>query len=160
MNKLLTTDIRYCDESATFEEDDIYGTIGNAELEHRVDAVVTKYSSKFVLAIVQSQSTWALITHLDAFYQQDSNIDDCALPSNTAMDSEARAIVLQKTEGLYAFKELVIQCGPLQLLAIGGYYGQVGANNKKAFLGSALPKSCQLSTDETYSIKIPFLQAK
>ncbi|KAG2171885.1 hypothetical protein INT44_006114 [Umbelopsis vinacea] len=160
LNKLLIGEGGYCNESVTFEEEDIYGTMGNAQLEHRVDAVTTKYSSKFVLAIVQGQSTWALITHLDAFYQQDSSIDDCALPSNTAMDLEARALVLRKTEGLYSFKELVIQCGPLQLLAIGGYYGQVGANTKTAFLGSALSKQCQLSTEETYSIMLPFFQAK
>ncbi|KAI9283748.1 hypothetical protein BC943DRAFT_268563, partial [Umbelopsis sp. AD052] len=121
--------------------------------------VTKKYGSKFVLAIVQSQSSWALITHLDAFYQRDSSIDDCALPSNTATELEAKALVLQKTEGLYSFKELVIQCGPIQLLAIGGFYGQIGAKNKTAFLGSALPKQCQLSTDETYSILIPFFQA-
>jgi hypothetical protein len=58
-----------------------------------------KYSSKLVLAIVQSNSSWALITHLDAFYQQDSSLDDCALPRNADMDKNAKVIILQKTEG-------------------------------------------------------------
>ncbi|GAB5587994.1 hypothetical protein Unana1_02894 [Umbelopsis nana] len=74
------------------------------------------------------------------------------------MDATAKAIVLQKTEGPYHFKELIIQCGPIQLLAIGGSYGQVGGNTKTAFLGSTLPKHCQLSTEETYNIMIPFFK--
>jgi hypothetical protein len=156
----LSQEIGYRNDSVVFEEDDIYGTIGILHSEHRMDAIVTKYGSKFILAIVQSASTWALITHLDAFYQQDSSVDDCALPANTGMDLNAKAIVLQKTEGRYSFNELVIQCGPIQLLAVGGYYGQVGSNTKTAFLGSALPKGCQLSTDETYNVTVPFFQAR
>lgn len=143
-----------------FEEDDVNGNIGISELECRIDAIVRKYGSKFILAIVRSSSTWALITHLDVFYQQNSSIDDCALPSNNDMGLNAEAMIIPKTEGSYSFKELIIQCGPLQLLATGGYYGQLGRNTKNAFLGSALPKRCQLSTNETYSIMIPFFQAK
>jgi len=91
-------------------------------------------------------------------YQQDSSLDDCALPRNADMDKNAKAIILQKTERAYNFNELIIQYGPIQLLAIGGHYGQVGSKAKSAFLGSALPKGCQLSMDETYNILIPFFQ--
>ncbi|CAO3684306.1 unnamed protein product [Umbelopsis ramanniana] len=158
LNKLLKRDMAYCDESVVFEEDHINGTIGTSAAQDHIDALMMKYSSKFVLAIVQSTSSWALITHLDAFYQQDSSLDDCALPRNADMDKNAKAMILQKTEGPYNFNELIIQCGPIQLLAIGGYYGQVGSKTKSAFLGSALPKGCQLSMSETYNILIPFFQ--
>lgn len=72
LNKLLDRGIGYCNESVVFEDDGLNGTIGISSLEHQIDTLVTKYGSKFILAIVQSTSTWALITHLDAFYQQDS----------------------------------------------------------------------------------------
>ncbi|KAI8575111.1 hypothetical protein K450DRAFT_263223 [Umbelopsis ramanniana AG] len=139
LNKLLSQDIRYCDIPVAFEERHINGSIGISPTEDQIDALVTKYSSKFVLAIIQSTSSWDLITNLDAFYQQDSSVDDCALPPNTDMDINAKAILLQETEELHNFKELIIQCGPIQLSAIVGYYGQTGSNTKTAFLGSALP---------------------
>jgi hypothetical protein len=158
--KLLNGEVGYHNETVVFEDDMINGSIGISASETQIDNMVTKYSSKFVMAIVQSTSNWALITHLDAFYQQDSSVDDCALPRNTDMNPTAKAMVLQKTEGPYNFKELIIQCGPIQLLIIGGYYGQLGNKNKNAFLGSDLPKNCSLSTEESYQIMTPFFQAR
>lgn len=158
LNKLLKRDIACCNESVIFEEDHINGNIGISAAQDQIDALMIKYSSKFVLAIVQSTSSWALTTHLDAFYQQNSSLDDCALPRNADIDKNAKVTILQKTEGPYNFNELIIQCGPIQLLAVGGYYGKAGSKTKSAFLGSALPKGCQLSIDETYNILIPFFQ--
>ncbi|KAG2171906.1 hypothetical protein INT44_006696 [Umbelopsis vinacea] len=160
LSKLLTRGIAYCDEKVVFKEDHLNSSIAISHAEDQIDAMITKYSSKFVLAIIQSTSSWALITHLDAFYQRDSSADDCALPPNTNMDVNAKAMLLQKTEGSYNYKELVIQCGAIQLLAIGGYYGQIGSTTKKAFLGSALPKGCNLSMDETFNIMIPLFPAQ
>lgn len=68
LNKRLSGEIGYRSESVVFGEDDVNGNIGTSELERRIDSFVTKYGSKFILAIIRSSSTWALITHLDVFF--------------------------------------------------------------------------------------------
>jgi hypothetical protein len=57
--------------------------------------------------------------------------------------------VSTKTEYRNQWKEIIVQWGPLQFLGIGGFYGEQGSLDKRAFLGSALPQTCPL-TDETY----------
>ena len=86
---------------------------------------------------------------LTYFFQNFSGIDDCASPNSSPFCHTPILSVSTKTEYRNQWKEIIVQWGPLQFLGIGGFYGEQGSLDKRAFLGSALPQTCPL-TDETY----------
>lgn len=67
-----------------------------------------------------------------------------------------KAHLIDKNEFGTAWKEVIIRWGSLEILVIGGYSGEISSSTRKAFLGSALPKSiADLFTETEFSIFVP-----
>jgi hypothetical protein len=66
------------------------------------------------------------------------------------------AKIVVKIEFRSRWKEITIQWGRPQFLAVGGFYGEQGKPGKTAFLGSALLIGCSLNDNESFEIVAPF----
>lgn len=123
---------------------------------HAATDMVLAHAKQLVMAALIGRESWVLVTHFDVFLQNESGIDDCALPSDETFSSSPSAKITTKNEFRSNWKEVIIQWGCLQFLAVGGYYGEQGKSTRNAFLGSALPATCPLSAGDDFTIAIPF----
>ncbi|KAF7720467.1 hypothetical protein EC973_008394, partial [Apophysomyces ossiformis] len=101
-------------------------------------------------------TSWVLITHLDAFVQN-SYVDSCAWRQRQQPSSVPRGKLVDKNEHRTTWKELVVQWGSFEMLAIAGYFGERGNNRKHAFVGSALDKTAMeiLGRDTNFDVFVP-----
>ncbi|KAF7721079.1 hypothetical protein EC973_005497 [Apophysomyces ossiformis] len=129
-------------------------TSANPNLE--VDRCVQETAPRFVESVLIGKTSWVLITHLDAFVQN-SYVDSCAWRQRQQPSSVPRGKLVDKNEHRTTWKELVIQWGSFEILAIAGYFGERGNDRKHAFVGSALDKSAGeiLGRDTDFDVFVP-----
>jgi hypothetical protein len=110
-----------------------------------------------VNAVILGSKYWILLTHFDVYLQNMSGIDDCAIPCKWPYSGHPVVKIISKTEFGNEWKEIIVQWGRMQLLAVGGFFGQVGSYHKTAFLGSAISAEAAIA-DDNFRILVPFCQ--
>lgn len=118
---------------------------------------IVSHTQKLVNAVIVGSKYWILLTHFDVFLQNMSGTDDCAIPCKWPYSVHPIVKIISKTEFGKEWKEIIVQWGRIQVLAVGGFFGQVGSYNKTAFLGSALSAEAEIA-DDNFRILIPFCQ--
>jgi len=122
-----------------------------------VSMAIESHAQKLVNAVMVGSTYWILLTHFDVFLQNMSGIDDCAIPCKWPYSVIPIVKMISKTEFGKEWKEIIVQWGRMQVLAVGGFFGQVGSYHKTAFLGSAISADAAIA-DDNFRILVPFCQ--
>ncbi|CAO3673131.1 unnamed protein product [Umbelopsis ramanniana] len=129
----------------------------NQDQKKVVSMAIESHTQKLVNAVLLGTTYWILLTHFDVYLQNMSGTDDCAIPSKWQYSAHPIIKILRKTEFGKEWKEIIVQWGRIQVLAVGGFFGQVGSYQKTAFLGSAIPAEADIA-DDNFRILVPFCQ--
>lgn len=104
-----------------------------------IDNFVCDIGSKFLEAVLCNHHTWVLVTHVDVFLQEQPLFDRCAHNRRGVYNSMPKAsIATNAYAGSTSWQELRIQWGNVQILCLGGLYGEIGSAKKMAFLGPSV----------------------
>lgn len=128
LDKLKGSDIKYTSVTQGPVADEILSSAFNAK--EMLDGRVAAISSKYVEAILLSPRIWVYITHFDSFLQYGRGFDDCAISRKLTLTQEGsnpKADIIDKNEYAATWKEIVIRIGQLELLALGGFMGEIGS---------------------------------
>ncbi|KAG0161934.1 hypothetical protein DFQ30_004810, partial [Apophysomyces sp. BC1015] len=104
-----------------------------------IDAVITKYATRYIESIVIFGSYWFFITSVDAFMHHRACLDDCADNSMALFEDKSVATIKVKTNRGWEYYEFSIRIGDLELLATGGFWGSITTDERRPFLGSSIP---------------------
>lgn len=115
----------------------------------------------WVECVLPRKKSWMFVTYIDAFIQEDKEVDDCALLKTRKYDELLTTASMEKNVFRDSWKEVVIQWGEPQFLAQASFClsytvaeilvwnscykacqaGERGSSSRKAFLGLALPSA-------------------
>ena len=152
---LVENDILYHKLDRSINDDILFTR--QASVEHTINQNIQDHSVYFIECILKSKASWAFLTQVDLFVQDNKSIDDCARERRHEYYEKPKAFIIDKTYHDKSWKELVVRWGNYEYLALGGYVGLLHGTRRRAFLGSALNNDVVnvIGNDREFEILIP-----
>lgn len=124
---------------------------------HAATDMVLAHAKQLVMAALIGRESWVLVTHFDVFLQNESGIDDCALPSDETFSSSPSAKITTKNEFRSNWKEVIIQWGCLQFLAVWWLLWRARKIHKECVLGLGIAGNLPTQRGRRFHYRHPFL---
>ncbi|KAG2227119.1 hypothetical protein INT45_003849 [Circinella minor] len=122
-----------------------------------IDLNMDRHARQLAECILKGKTSWILISQIDAFYQNNTVIDDCARKRNHDYYESPRGFIIDKTMHDKSWREIVVRWGNFEFLTMRGYVGLCHGDKRRAFLDSALNKEVidLINNDTKFKVLVP-----